>query len=336
MYQITLVVFSSLVLFLSQPLKSEPVNIIFDTDMGNDVDDALALALLHAFENRNESKLLAITLTKDHPEVAPYIQAINTFYGRSTIPIGITKSGITPEPSLFTPIIHNKVNGQSLYPFQHAKTFPNAVNLLRETLAGQPDNSVVIVQVGFSTNLAALLKTSGDHYSPLNGVELVKKKVKLVSAMAGAFTEVWGGVHLEYNIVNDIPSAQYFAKFWPAPIIWSGFEVGLAVRYPAVSILNDFNYLQYHPISESYQRYKPSPHERPSWDLTSVIQAIRAKDQYFDLSQPGKVTVASNGETTFKADTHGLHQYLRLKSENKIRIQELMRLLVSEPPKRVH
>ena len=29
-----------------------PVPLIFDTDMGNDVDDALALAMLHAFESR--------------------------------------------------------------------------------------------------------------------------------------------------------------------------------------------------------------------------------------------------------------------------------------------
>ena len=27
------------------------VNVIFDTDMGNDVDDALALAMLHAFQS---------------------------------------------------------------------------------------------------------------------------------------------------------------------------------------------------------------------------------------------------------------------------------------------
>ena len=44
---------------------------------------------------------------------------------------------------------------------------PSAVNLLREILAVQPDNSVVIVQVGFSTNLAELLQTDRDDYSSL-------------------------------------------------------------------------------------------------------------------------------------------------------------------------
>ena len=100
-----------------------------------------------------------------------------------------------------------------------------------------------------------------------------------------------------------------------------------------MSILNDFNYVPHHPISESYQRYKPTPHERPSWDLTSVIQAIRAEDAYFDLSLSGTVAVGADGATTFKPNPNGLHRYLVLKPENKIRIRELMRLLVSEPPK---
>ncbi|PSO77991.1 MAG: nucleoside hydrolase, partial [Cyanobacteria bacterium QH_8_48_120] len=34
--------------------------------MGNDIDDALALAMLHAFESRQEAKLLAVTITKDN------------------------------------------------------------------------------------------------------------------------------------------------------------------------------------------------------------------------------------------------------------------------------
>ena len=52
-----LITFSALV-------KAEPIKLIFDTDMGNDVDDALALAMLHSLESRGESELLAITLTR--------------------------------------------------------------------------------------------------------------------------------------------------------------------------------------------------------------------------------------------------------------------------------
>ncbi|MEK7753907.1 MAG: nucleoside hydrolase, partial [Acidobacteriota bacterium] len=50
---------------------AEPVPVIFDTDMGNDIDDALALAVLHALESRGEAKILGVTITKDNRWAAP-------------------------------------------------------------------------------------------------------------------------------------------------------------------------------------------------------------------------------------------------------------------------
>src|SRR3954469_7719012 len=78
---------------------AQPVPVVFDTDMGNDVDDALALAMLHALESRGECRLIAVTITKDNPWAAVYVDLVNTFYGRARIPIGMVKSGVTPENS---------------------------------------------------------------------------------------------------------------------------------------------------------------------------------------------------------------------------------------------
>ena len=72
----------------------------FFPDIGNDVDDALALAMLHALESRGECRLIAVTITKDNPWAAAYVDLVNTFYGRARIPIGMVKTGgITPERS---------------------------------------------------------------------------------------------------------------------------------------------------------------------------------------------------------------------------------------------
>ncbi len=316
---------------------AQPVKLIFDTDMGNDVDDALALALVFALENRGECELLAVSITKDHEEVAPYVDALNTFYGRSDVPIGILKDGATPEASRFTGVTletSSDADGSLVYPHDLRLGDPvrDATDVLREALADQPDQSVVIVQVGFSTNLARLLTSDGDRHSSLGGTELVSRKVKLLSIMAGAFTPINGNTHLEYNVVQDITSAQALATTWPTPIVWSGFEIGLAIRYPAASIENDFRYRDRHPIPESYQAYIPTPHERPTWDLTSVLHAVRPERGYFELSEPGRVSVADNGETTFTADPESLHTYLKLDPANVGRIQELMATLVSEPP----
>lgn len=66
-----------------------PVDVILDTDIGNDIDDALALALLHALESRGECRLLAVTITKDHPLAAAFTDAVNGFSGRGDVPIGV-------------------------------------------------------------------------------------------------------------------------------------------------------------------------------------------------------------------------------------------------------
>ena len=50
----------------------------------------------------------------------------------------------------------------------------------------------MIAQVGFSTNLARLLESPADRSSPLTGHELVERKVKLLSLMAGAFQPIDG------------------------------------------------------------------------------------------------------------------------------------------------
>src|SRR5262245_44540464 len=157
----------ALILVMAMALSAaQPVPVIFDTDMGNDVDDALALAMLHALESRGECRLAAVTLTKDNPWSAVYVDLVNTFYGRGQIPVGMVKGGVTPEDSAMirTPSERRRADGSFVYPRRLASgaEAPEAVALLRRILAAEQDGSVVIVQVGFSTNLARLLDSAED------------------------------------------------------------------------------------------------------------------------------------------------------------------------------
>ncbi|HRT97049.1 MAG TPA: Tm-1-like ATP-binding domain-containing protein, partial [Planctomycetota bacterium] len=72
-------------------LAAEPVKIIFDTDMDSDCDDAAALALLHALADNGEAEILATMCSATHPFSAPCTDAINTYYGRPNLPIGVPK-----------------------------------------------------------------------------------------------------------------------------------------------------------------------------------------------------------------------------------------------------
>lgn len=315
-----------------EPLEG-PVRLIYDTDIGNDVDDALALGVIHALQTRGDCELLGVTITKDHDDAARFVDAINRFYGRGEIPIGVCRSGITPEQSKFLPLVDVMDEGQPRYPhgIDDVTKLPDAVTLLRRLLSQSPDHSVVIAQVGFSSNLAKLLKSEADEYGPA-GPELVSQKVRWLSLMAGAFEPINGGTHLEYNVVMDLPACQYLAAHWPTPMVYSGFEIGLSITYPSQSILQDYNYVDHHPLAEAYMLYSPPPHDRPNWDLTSVLFAVRPDRGYFSLSEAGVVSVDGQGATNHQTEPNGRHYYLIASDVQRARVSEALVALASQPP----
>lgn len=320
----------------NKPEPKPPVKLIYDTDMGNDVDDALALGIIHALQDRGECELLAVTITKDEAMSAPFIDAVNTFYGRPDIPIGMVKDGPTRQPSKFTPIAKYKDGDALKYPHDLASgdDAPDATMLLRRILAAQPDNSVVIAQVGFSTNLSRLLETEGDDYSPMDGKELAARKVKFISVMAGAFKPLNGQPHAEYNVVKDIPAAQHLTQAWPTPIIYSGFEIGLETALYQDSLKFDYNYQQDHILDVAYHHYHDEYRDQPSWDLTSVLYAVRPDRGYFDLSPAGQVTYDDKGFTSFAEDPKGKHHYLIASPGQAERVKEGLANFASQPPAR--
>ena len=319
--------------FAAEPER--PMRLIFETDMGNDIDDALALGVIHALESRGECKLLAVTINKDNAFAAPFVELVNTFYGRGEIPIGVVRGGKTPEDGRYVRQVCELRDGERpRYPrrLKSGAEAPEAVELLRKTLAAQPDGAVTIVSVGFSTNLARLLDSAGDEHSPLSGEKLVAQKCRLLSAMAGNFS----GKHAEkeYNIFIDAPAAAKVFERWPTPIVASGFEVGEAVTYPFESIERDFAYVEHHPLVEAYRLYVEGAHDRPTWDLTSVLYAVRPERGYFGLSASGKIRVDENSLTHFTPGESGRHRYLTISAEQRVRVREALVELASQPPTR--
>jgi inosine-uridine nucleoside N-ribohydrolase len=311
------------------------VKIIFDTDIGNDVDDVLALGMLHALQTRGACELLAVTTTRGDEWSGPFVNAVNTFYGRPNIPIGCIRTRPEKDPGKFLPLVEIMDGGKLRYPhaLKRSSDTPDALKLLRRVLAGQLDGSVVLVQVGYFSNFAALLDTPADEYSPLSGNELVKQKVKLLSIMGGAFQAISGNHHFcEFNVTQDIPAAQKLAREWPTPIVWSGFEIGQAMPYPAVSIQRDFGYVVHHPLVEAYCAYMPPPHERPTWDLTATLYAVYPDRDCFGVSPLGSVTIDNDGYTRFVPGKAGRDRLLELDAAQTVRTREMFVLLCTQPP----
>ena len=203
--------------------------IILETDIGNDVDDALALDMLYKYLDAGDIDLLGITINKEGTYPAEYTDIMNTWYGYPQIPIGIIHNGADCENDATNyakaVCLIQKDNGEPAFKRSLKGDYnqlPEAPALYRKLLAQQPDSSVTIISVGFSTNLARLLDTPADNVSPLTGKELVAQKVKLLCTMAGCFNNP---NLFEYNVVKDIPAAKKIFSEWPTTLVTSPFEV---------------------------------------------------------------------------------------------------------------
>ncbi|MCC9606283.1 nucleoside hydrolase [Blastopirellula sp. JC732] len=322
--------------FVANAHAAKPIPVIFDTDISGDVDDVLALAMLHALADRQECEIKAVTISKVNPLTAPFVDAVNAFYGRGEIPIGVTRDAQKRE-SKYLQLVKTKDGGEFRYPHDllSSDDAPDAVTVLRKTLAAAEDKSVVLIQVGLAANLADLVESPADEVSPLSGEELIRRKVKFTSIMAGAFSPVKGNAHyLEANVYNGVGSMQRFAAKWPhdSPVIWSDFLIGLAAPYPRESVARDFGYVPHHIVREAYLLHSGPNHDRPTWDLTSVLYAVRPDDHYFGLSEPGLVSVDDDGFTRFQPQADGRDRYLTMDGKQTIRVIETQRSLVSQPP----
>jgi len=320
-------------LALAADLAREPVRMIFDTDIGNDVDDTMALAMIHALQTRGECRLLGITITKDNRYAGPMVDLLDTFYGRPDIPIGMVRGGVTPEDGKYLRLVVTAQDGgRPRYPHKltDSSQAPEAVSLLRKLLAAEPDGSVVLVQVGFSTNLARLLDSPADAALPLPGRELVQRKVRLLSTMAGAFGPGMK-TRKEFNIIRDLPMAKKLFAQWPTPIVASGWEIGNAIKHSSRSIREDYRWARQHPLVEAYGYYRGMDKDQATYDLTSVLYAVRPDRGYFDLSPPGRITVEEDQTTSFREEPNGPHRYLIVSPEQIARVREAQEMLCAEP-----
>ncbi|WP_157209214.1 nucleoside hydrolase [Mariniflexile maritimum] len=317
-----------------EDIKESKIKVLFETDMGNDVDDALALDMLYKYVDEGKIDLLGIMSNKESPYSSEYTDIMNTWYGYPQIPIGIIRNGPDCENDATNyaksvSLLQNE-KGEQLFKrsLKNHNQLPDAHILYRKILSEQPDNSVTIISVGFSTNLARLLETPADDISRLTGKELVAKKVELLSTMAGCFNN---DELFEYNVVKDISAAKKVFAEWPTPLVTSPFEVGIAIKYPGSSIENDFSWASIHPMVEAYKSYLEMPYDRPTWDLTSVLYAVEGAS-YFNLSLAGKINVTEKGATKFTPESEGTRYYLTVDSIQGSNIkQHLIDLLTKQP-----
>lgn len=285
--------------------QRKPVKIIFDTDMGPDYDDVGALTMLHSFADSGKAEILATMASNQYALVAPSIDVINTYFGRPGIPVGAPKThGVNIGCSQHW--TDSLVAGYR-HSIKSTSQAQDAVTLYRTILAAQPDTSVVIVTVGFLTNLNDLLFSKPDAISPLSGQDLVKKKVNRLVAMAGKFP-----AGSEFNVKEDASASKHVFDNWPTRIILSGFEIGSKIFTGKKLISTSLNTPAKMAFSIAMPKSDGDKNGRMSWDQTAVLTAVKGVSFGFTEVR-GRMIAESSGSNRWENAENGKHSYLVFK-----------------------
>lgn len=295
--------------------------IIFDTDIGMDCDDAAALGILLNAHKRGECEILAITASTGRDGATATVNAICDYYGVNGIPVGRMKRMLQCDG------VNNYARAvMEKYGTEDVET--DAVPLLRKTLA-EAAEKVSVIAVGPLSNLEELLKSKADEFSPLCGADLVKQKVDKLYVMIGSFPQNFDGKRFrEWNLLQDVPAARYVIENWSTKKVYLPFEIGAAVftemgqnENPVWYSMKNFAIANGVDISNGYRR--------ESWDPVTCMIALNENNPLFIYSPEGTVTVDGDCVTLFEEKTGGLDKYLSVNSDLK-GIEKLLNLSVEK------
>ena len=299
----------------------ETKQIIFDTDIGMDCDDAAALGILLNAHKRGECEILAITASTGREGATATVNAICDYYGVNGIPVGRMKRMLQCDG------VNNYARAvMEKYGTEDVET--DAVPLLRKTLA-EAAGKVSVIAVGPLSNLEELLKSKADEFSPLCGAELVKQKVDKLYVMIGSFPQNFGGKRFrEWNLLQDVPAARYVIENWGTKKVYLPHEIGAAVftemgqnENPVWYSMKNFAIANGVDISNGYRR--------ESWDPVTCMIALNENNPLFIYSPEGTVTGDGDCVTLFEEKTGGLDKYLSVNSDLK-GIEKLLNLSVEK------
>jgi hypothetical protein len=311
-----------LILLLSTFLCSIPTaltaqtNIIFDTDIGSDCDDAGALAVLHKLADKGEVNILGVIFSSNKNKYGVGVcDAINTYYGRGDLPLGQYKGSLVGDS--LDHYCKEIATGKDLYGHDIVDSAPELVAAYKRILEKQPDSSVTILTVGHPHGLFFLIKDDA-------GRALVTQKVKQWIAMAYTGTSP----HRDWNFGRNGAEryVQALLKEWPTDLFISGAGSKVITgnkKLPSTPANN--------PVRKAYEWWNNALAEgRSSWDQIAVLFA--ARPFYFKSDSHGVLVKNERYETYWNPNTNNPkhHRIIPLKSD--LELEGIIEDLMSEPP----
>jgi hypothetical protein len=312
---------------MQAPAQKQPRAILFDSSLDGDIDQVLALAMLFGLEGKRQVRVGSLSTSQFNLQIARFIELVARFYGSGRGPtIGMSGAGTQTDrvPSMVDAALRKTgAEGKPAY----TRTLPtvndtaDAVALIRNALSAQTDRNAAVVLAGRPTNLAALTSLP-------DGRTWVSRKAAVLAIAAGRF----GGGTPDPTVRADVAVFRKLLGDWPGPIVMAGTELSEVLPFPGATIDEGFAWAANHPVVDAYRAFKPTPYDAPSRTLAALLHAASPDERYFDLSEPGTITVGDDGTTRFTPSPGGTHHYLIAKPEQKEKVLQAYAQLVSAQP----
>ncbi len=311
---------------MQAPAAAKPaVGVVFDSAMGENIGEALALALLYGLDGKQECRVVGMAVSKSNLESVGFCEAMARFYAGAvsgayastgrTLPIGMSEKGILPAltPMLAKTLSTQDDSGGPVY--EHGiKTRTDTadpVAVLRNALTGQHDENAVVVITGPATNWAGVLALPG-------ATDLIARKVRVLAVAEG-------------SLEADVLAAKRLFAEWPTPVVFAGRELGQTLRYPGSSIENDFAWTPHHPLVDAYRASGSMPYDAPAHAMAAALHAVRTDKNYFQLSGPGSIGIDESGKVKFVPGS-GNHRRLTVDPAQKDAVIQAFIELASAKP----
>jgi purine nucleosidase len=285
----TFVIVTGLMLALAGPIAAQTpkMKVLFDTDIGTDIDDAWALGYVlksPTFE------VLGVTVSDaDTPARAKIVCKILHRLGLTSIPVAVGRRTAAVPP--------NRVD----YQFTWAEDFEAyrpvatpAVEFLADTIRRHP-GQVTLVAVGPLQNLGDLVRKHPD-------VVRLVKRVVLMSGSVGP--NAWSSTPVaEWNVKLAIAEAQaVYAAAWPLTIVPLDSTTYVRLENAEREALRDAHTPLVDALEALLRLWADAPDSRMTLhDQLAVVEA-QAPGQYFGRCDPIPLRVDEAGFTRVDRD----------------------------------
>lgn len=287
------------------------MKVILDLDHTSDWDDAQDLKIAAYMHRRGWIDLVAVGGCTSRTYLPAALEGALDYYGCGSVPVGTWKGAAYNQAiDYFNGAIAADQGVTTV-----ASGYPDAVAVYRQQLAAAAAGSVTIVTTGPIHQISALLNSTADGYSALNGVDLCAAKVAQLVVVAG----IWP-TGIEYNLTEQPAPSDAVLSAWPpsVPLVFAGIELagivpGAGVVSGAGSVLGNL------PSTEPCRRARDLHnaglgeavgHGRNAWGVMGLLYAAQGLGSFIAVRGTAAID-PSTGFNSWTTNLSGPHYYLR-------------------------